>query len=76
MTIVARNEWDWLEQSATYTLGELYLPLLDETKNEHPYDLVPVMIALATMTMYWLWGFNDCKGLASPLFPSKARYKP
>ena len=63
MTTVARNEWDWLEQSANYTLGELYLPLLDENKKTHPYNPVLALIALASTTMYWIWVFTEGKGL-------------
>jgi hypothetical protein len=54
---------DWLEETATHTLGELYFPLLDETKKEQPYDSVSALIALASTAMYWIWVFTEGKGL-------------
>jgi hypothetical protein len=63
MSIVARNECDWLKEAASHTLGELYFPLLDETKKEHPYDQVSALIALASITMYWIWVFTEGEGL-------------
>ena len=57
------NKCDWLVEAATHTLGELYFPLLDETKKQHPYDAVSALIALASTTMYWIWVFTEGEGL-------------
>ena len=63
MSIDVTSESDRLDETASYTLGELYLPLLDENKKTHPYNPVLALIALASTTMYWIWVFTEGKGL-------------
>ena len=64
MTNGPTGDFDWLDETASHTLGELYVPLLEESKSkEGAYELVPAMIAIAGAALYWVWVFSEGKGL-------------
>jgi hypothetical protein len=72
MSIVTTSGSDWLEMMATHTLGELYIALLEETKNEHPYiEFRPWLHS--QLRLYWIWMSLECRGLEQALMSVQSK---